>query len=288
MIDRGEKLNDYFTTIADDDINLVVYWLRPVCAESESLLTSRIKHSFFEMQYVMSGQVTVRLADGESVITAGRFMLIPPSCYHEIIAYDNETQKLVFAFDIQMVDAELNESFHKIAPQTVDDSSVMRQIVETLLRVGSSGAAFANVQVKCLTEALFFELFHTLIPIADRRSFGNRKIKACQKQEFSKHLMQCINESMGSGFVTVSELADRLHISVRQLDRLCVQTLEKTPKEFIDGERLKYIKKMLSLTECSLAEIAVMSGFSSEYALIRFFKQKEGYTPGEYRKYTTM
>ena len=93
---------------------------------------------------------------------------------------------------------------------------------------------------------------------------------------------------MGSGFVTVSELADRLHISVRQLDRLCVQTLEKTPKEFIDGERLKYIKKMLSLTECSLAEIAVMSGFSSEYALIRFFKQKEGYTPGECRKYTTM
>lgn len=87
--------------------------------------------------------------------------------------------------------------------------------------------------------------------------------------------------------MTVQELADIFPMSKRHLSRLCEEVTGKTPRQLIDEERLKCLRGLLTTTDYPLSRISSLMGFSSENSMIRFFRSKEGYTPSQYRKYTT-
>ena len=55
-------------------------------------------------------------------------------------------------------------------------------------------------------------------------------------------------------------------------------------KEYIDAERMKYIKGLLSATSYPLKQIAQMTGFQNYKAFLKFFSYHCGETPNEYRK----
>jgi len=72
--------------------------------------------------------------------------------------------------------------------------------------------------------------------------------------------------------------------SERQLLRCCLAVTGCSPSEIIHRARMKYIRSCLTDTRLSLSEIAELAGFQSEYAMTRFFKQREGALPSAYRK----
>ena len=94
-----------------------------------------------------------------------------------------------------------------------------------------------------------------------------------------------IKSNEGNRFVKIDDITRFLHISARHLNRICMETRQKTVRVILDEERLRYIRELLSTTGYTLHEIAFLSGFSSEQSLIRFFHRKEGYTPTQYRRY---
>lgn len=55
-------------------------------------------------------------------------------------------------------------------------------------------------------------------------------------------------------------------------------------KEYIDCERMKYIKGLLLTTEYPLKQISIMCGFTEYKSFIKFFSYHCGEAPGEFRK----
>jgi len=86
----------------------------------------------------------------------------------------------------------------------------------------------------------------------------------------------------------ITELADRLQISHRQLDRLFKRFLQTTPGHYFRSLRLARAAGLLSQTGLSISEIAFGCGFQSSSHLGRHFKDQYGVSPSIYRKSLTL
>lgn len=82
----------------------------------------------------------------------------------------------------------------------------------------------------------------------------------------------------------IRDYADILSVTPNHLNKCVKVTTGKSAHEFLDDMLLLEAKVMLKQTGLSIAEIAFRIGKNDLSDFGRFFKQKTGFTPGEYRK----
>lgn len=82
----------------------------------------------------------------------------------------------------------------------------------------------------------------------------------------------------------MDDLAEAAGCSRRQMERLFVKYLRKTPYSFFRDLRLDHGRSLLRETDLSVTEIAIASGFVSPVVFIKAFRARFGQAPGQYRK----
>lgn len=82
----------------------------------------------------------------------------------------------------------------------------------------------------------------------------------------------------------VSDLAGRLGVSRRKLERHFAGTLGVTPREADRRIRLAQVRHLLTRSDRSVARIAAETGFCDASHLIRVFRETEGTTPDLWRQ----
>ena len=92
-----------------------------------------------------------------------------------------------------------------------------------------------------------------------------------------------IREHACSG-INVADVVKQLPLSRRVLETRFKQLLRRTPHEEIARYRLLRVKRLLTETDLSLAEIAERSGFRHVEYLTVAFKKETGMPPSRYRK----
>jgi transcriptional regulator GlxA family with amidase domain len=83
--------------------------------------------------------------------------------------------------------------------------------------------------------------------------------------------------------LAVQDIARAAGVSVRQLERLFLQHLQTSPLKYYTGLRLDRARRLLSMTELSVSEIACATGFGTSSQLSRRFKHRFGYSPHQHR-----
>lgn len=86
-----------------------------------------------------------------------------------------------------------------------------------------------------------------------------------------------------SGKMTLDELANALHLSKRQTQRILRKNYGKSFREKKQDARLEQAKLLLAGGTGTLQEIAEECGFCSSSAFCNFFKKETGMTPTQYR-----
>lgn len=84
--------------------------------------------------------------------------------------------------------------------------------------------------------------------------------------------------------VQVEQIATRLNISHRQLDRIFKGHLKTSPSKHYRELRLLRATGLLKQTDLSIGEIALGCGFQSSSHLTKFFKARFNTTPSQYRR----
>ena len=84
--------------------------------------------------------------------------------------------------------------------------------------------------------------------------------------------------------ITVSEIASKVNLSTRQLDRKFQETLRMSPQEFIIKLRLKTACSELNSSDKSIMAIALDLGFYDQSSFTQQFRRHMGQTPLQYRK----
>ena len=83
--------------------------------------------------------------------------------------------------------------------------------------------------------------------------------------------------------VSESQLAEALHVSVRQLSRILKKNYGMNFSEKLLSARMDHAAWLLRTTDLSVAAVSEAAGFSSEGNLFRRFRTRFGMTPGQYR-----
>ncbi|PYF08185.1 AraC family transcriptional regulator with amidase-like domain [Rhodobacter viridis] len=83
--------------------------------------------------------------------------------------------------------------------------------------------------------------------------------------------------------MTPFELADRLGISTRQLERLFGKYLNTSPKRYMMEMRLHRARNLIVQTEQSISEIAMACGFTSTSHFSKVFRARYGVAPISHR-----
>lgn len=84
--------------------------------------------------------------------------------------------------------------------------------------------------------------------------------------------------------LTLEEVAERVQISSRQLQRIFKEQADVSFSEYLEQVRLKYVCSELQQTTLTLEKIAERSGFTSSNYLHYVFKKAHGTTPNAYRE----
>ncbi len=123
--------------------------------------------------------------------------------------------------------------------------------------------------------------------------FRSNNSKTLQKSAFSVALgsrnqylinaMQIMQENLEEP-LDISEIAEAVQISRRQLERLFQKYVETSPVQFYIELRVSRAYALLSETEMAVAEIAAATGFSSATQLTARFKKRYDEAPTSFRR----
>ncbi len=73
-------------------------------------------------------------------------------------------------------------------------------------------------------------------------------------------------------------------LSEHRLNEIFKDEYGMTPTEYISEKKIQYAKDKLRSTDMRIIDIAYDLGFSAMSSFYKFFREKTGLTPGEYRK----
>jgi AraC family carnitine catabolism transcriptional activator len=101
-----------------------------------------------------------------------------------------------------------------------------------------------------------------------------------------RRLLSCIllMEEQIEEPLDITTVADRVGLSVRQLERLFANTLKKRPMGFYLGLRLERAERLINYSTLSVREVAVATGFFSLPQFSRSFRKHFGNSPSSLRK----
>lgn len=84
--------------------------------------------------------------------------------------------------------------------------------------------------------------------------------------------------------VEISDLADSVALSLRQLERLFHSNLGKSPSKFYIELRMQRARELLVYTELAISQIAEICGYQSASHFSRFYRERFRETPAATRK----
>ncbi len=122
---------------------------------------------------------------------------------------------------------------------------------------------------------IFFQALDE-IKIHQQEQFGYSKI-VCGVQDY-------IERHYGEEGLSITEIAEQLHLSPAYLNVLFKQEMKMTLKQYLSNYRLEKAKRMLEYGYAKITEIAEQCGYANSNYFSKVFKEAMDMSPLEYRR----
>ncbi len=111
--------------------------------------------------------------------------------------------------------------------------------------------------------------------------------KFTRKEDYFEFAVKYINANIQNS-ISVKQLIDILGISQPYLFKIFKTRINKSPKQYIDGVKLRNAKSLLRETDLSISEISEILGYIDQSSFSKFFSEKAKMSPSKYRKDKTL
>ena len=262
------------------------------CKTLDKYPKDEYKRSFFELAYIISG-TGVQILNNEILeYQPGQMLLITPDDdynfeIHTIteflfIRFNNVyiNSEIISTSQLKRLEFILENANHKpgCILRNRADKMLVRSLTETIIKELSSYDLFHN--------ELVMQLINTLIIIVARnisccmpdniRADNQGKIMA-----IIRHIQKYIYDTQQ---IKTSVIANKFALSEFYLGRYFKKHTGQNLQEYILNYKIRLIEIRLIHSDMRINEIAFELGFSDESHLVKFFRNKKGLTPGQYRK----
>ncbi len=232
-------------------------------------------HDFYELEICVEGTGYQYVNGNRYEFDKHSFFVYHPNDYHEIFA-ETPLSLLNVAFNSTLIDEEIISDFFDYESEIVihltdNKLAQVREIIDMIRNIFESHRTNKDLILSHLLNALL------LIVIG-----SEQRHEAIGKASKKNDVLQCIHKN----FARSPSLEEISAYSGYQKNYFCEIFKKKTGMtyiEYLTAYKLNYAKKLLKVTQKSIKEIAIESGFSSANNFIREFKRKNNMTPKQFR-----
>ena len=279
---RSLSINKYDIEIENRLFDCRIFWARVISSETQSLFTNYTKHTFYEIQYALEGKIEMKIGENEHIFfDSSEFIVIPPDTYHQIVDGDSTGARFIMAFDIRPKGDKMRFPIRQLNSLAVQrETPSMRHLLSLILEKSYRDDPLRKSLLNSLLESFLLEILEAVTPRSvaspdgDKVTRDNRKIQ---------DILSFISAFNGVG-IHVTDIAQRFHLSERQLNRILQRATGKTTRQLIEHEKMKKIEELAATTNLTLNEISELCGFCDEYAMNKFFRRHSKTNLSEFRK----
>jgi AraC-like DNA-binding protein len=204
---------------------------------------------------------------------------------------DNPTQCIALAVDARYVNNTLHylDSFYNNDPDDFhawklqfnqyhfENDTEITDTINKLIRICSSGDKAKNIYADLNMKEL-------LIRLVQSQHLQQVMLESSQQQNQSRlhFVLHYINEHL-TEHIAMDTLCRKAYLSRNIFFRWFREQFGVSPLEFINRERIKLAKQLLSNRSNTITTVSQQCGFSDVNYFVRLFKKSEGITPGVYQ-----
>lgn len=242
----------------------------------------------FQLLFLDNGAAEVCLDEKNHKLKGHWIISIPPGTVHGF-CFPADTQGKVLTMVDSLLEGhepQIQGYFNQLLEQPLripfDQQDVLfKQLVQTFNNISHEircAQHSQNQMLNCLVKMLLITISRQLEnhPQSGQESNNARKqlvnkFKQLLEENYQQHL-------------SVQQYAKALNTSTSSLNRLCSEITGVSAKEIIQNRLLIEIKRRLIYTRLPLDSIAYALGYKDPSYFSRFFKKREGMSPGLYRQ----
>lgn len=227
-------------------------------------------HASYELYYLDSGTREYFVEDKFFSVTAGSFVLIPPSTFHR--TGGNYARRILIGFT------------HDFLAKTYTSDAI-----DDMLKCFSK--TLISPPEKVLTRCK--SLLNALNDCESEREFaiylGNLlcELSKCHEESTYNEQMSALIEYINTHFAeieSIEQIAEHFFISKYHLCRIFKNTMGITVIDYLNNIKIKNACEYLATTNKSIQEISHLCGFNSSAYFSNVFKKFTLLSPNEYRK----
>ncbi|MBE6597919.1 MAG: AraC family transcriptional regulator [Ruminococcaceae bacterium] len=244
------------------------------------------RHTFYEIHFQRKDHTVYQIAEwGEVTLSEGEYLLFPPGTEHVMSSGGAEYERLSLTF---VLNGGEDNPVYAAFPKNVTHGKITEGM-EAAIRIALSAEGCPRAVIPYLIRESVCALLLMLSSSPKEKSgFAERGVSRAEASDDGEdvrliHARKFIEDN-STRPLSVTEAAQVVHLSDRQLNRLFNEAEGVSVGEYIRKARCERMKELLTGTELTIREIAEALGFSNEYNCIRFFESAEGVSPGQYRR----
>lgn len=287
--ERPVRMHEYQTTLENVYIQLLVD--KPWSNRSISERLPLHNHVFAEIFACKSGELVLKTAVGFITLHPGDAAVVPPKVPHIKHQTESPSDGCTLGFICHPKNSPTNSKLYRRLRLFTDGTQIIVyrnqpfvfECIQTI--TGSAEASEYLLPVVYLSELLLklltkeYETYET----ADTESRSASQSQSAQNLLRMRELDNIIDSEYTKKCNT-ADVAKKLFLSARQLDRIALKRYGKTLHQVIVDKRIKTAENLLVTTDMTIEKIAITVGFNSSVGFYREFAKRYGMTPAEYRK----
>ncbi len=228
-------------------------------------------HPFYQIILVISGVLCVHCGADVWYINRGQAHVLPMGCEHAL-STKNGYEQLGIDLNVAGDERDIIPLLCDYIPQpTVINCPEVLDDIGVLIdrcRIGNRISCARQISQLDTMMIKFLEA-HTRVGA----------------ERFDMRLSGYVNSHMADK-LSLSDIADEFHMSVPHLERMTRRHFGCSVMELRNTRRLTNAKALLMSTDESISSIAEQLGFCDQAHFSRFFKQRCGISPSDYRQET--
>ncbi|MFT3823673.1 MAG: AraC family transcriptional regulator [Chitinophagaceae bacterium] len=230
-----------------------------------------------QLEHFIDFQSTLIEAPFVSFVTQGKIHRLKP------MPKDGKCDIWVIRFKSELIAEttfQLYSSFHNNASFTMQANDCFERI-DILCRL-----LYQEYNQPSFDLAVIKQLLTTLFTVIEsernKLNLNNNESKKIQSATF-KNFLKLLEEHYREAH-DVNFYAEKLFMSVRNLNLICQSVLQQSVSEIIETRKLTEAKNLLISTDMTIAAIGFELGFNEKTYFTHAFKRKAGMTPSDFRK----
>lgn len=230
------------------------------------------KHSFWELTFVDRGVLYTDIDSDSFKLNQGNILFYAPNQYHN--QYTDDTKPccyLTVSFDMNFNNAEL------LSNRVFNSNKDIYRIITSLMKELELDNTYSQELALCYIKELILKL---LKPDFDSKS-TSLKLNQCIDNSLFDELILFIENNIEKQ-ITIPILCDEFNISSSKLHLIFKENLNTSAKLYINKVKLKKSKELMSHSNYTVGEVALMVGFNSIHYFSNKFKKEYGFSPKEY------